>query len=283
MSELVLFDRYLPANGGDTASAVPAFMPDASGHIIGYRHNGSAKMQKLRFVTEKPVKEISLIPRHEKTEMADWNIGLVALVLLLIVMTKTLFPRRFRQLSGALVGSNYLNQLLREWNPLRSLMGVFFILAYIVVFGLFLQRLLIYFAGADQTLASPLTYLAMAAGVGAFLLLRMLLVSFFSFLFRTQEVSMRYLTNQVSYFMITTLLLLPILFVLIYNPFKSVFYMSIILVLVLLLFRFYRSFIVGLSNRRFSILYLFLYLCALEIVPFLLLIKLVLLFVSGEV
>jgi hypothetical protein len=59
--------------------------------------------------------------------------------------------------------------------------------------------------------------------------------------------------------------------------------MSIILVLVLLLFRFYRSFIVGLSNRRFSILYLFLYLCALEIVPFLLLIKLVLLFVSGEV
>ncbi len=283
MNELVIFDRYLSANDGNTAQAVPAFMPDARGNIVGYKQDGSAKAPMIRFVSEKPVKEIRLIPRHEKSEMADWNIGLVAMVLLLIVMTKTLFPRRFRQLSGAIFGSNYLNQLLREWHPFQSLMGVFFILAYIVVFGLYLQRLLIYFAGSDQTLTSPFTFFALAAGVGAFLLLRILLVNFFAFLFRTQEVSIRYLTNQVSYFMITALLLLPILFVLIYNPFKSVFYASILLVLALLVFRFYRSFIVGLSNRRFSVLYLFLYLCALEIVPFLLLIKLVLLFVSGEV
>lgn len=283
MNELVIFDRYLSANGGSTTSMVPAFMPDATGNITGYNRDGSEREQKLRFVSEKSVNEIKFHPRHEKLEMADWNIGLVALVLLLIVMSKTLFPRRFRQLSGAIFGSNYLNQLLREWNPFQSLMGIFFILAYVVVFGLYLQRLLIYFAGGDQTLASPFAFFALAAGVGAFLLLRMLFVNFFAFLFRTKEVSMRYLTNQVSYFMITALLLLPILFVLIYNPFKSVFYMSILLVMALLVFRFYRSFIVGLSNRRFSILYLFLYLCALEIVPFLLLIKLVLLFVSGEV
>lgn len=282
MIKFVIFDQYLSANDSSEVSLHPAFWPGADGHVLGYRAREAQAPKKHRFVVDKTSKEVRLYNRQYEQSAADWNLVLLALMIVFVVMSKTLFPRRFKQLQGALFGTNYLNQLLREWNPVRSFMGFFFILAYVLIFGLFLQRLLIYFSGGGDEISSPLSLFYLSAGVAAFLLLRMLMVNFFAFLFRTQEVSIRYLTTQLSYFVVTTMMLLPMMFVFTYNPIESGFYIGVGLVAALLIYRFYRSLIVGATNSRFSVLYLFLYLCALEIVPFLLLVKLVLLFVSGE-
>jgi hypothetical protein len=51
---------------------------------------------------------------------------------------------------------------------------------------------------------------------------------------------------------------------------------SLVVFLAILLFRFIRGFFIGMALRKFSYLFLFVYLCSLEILPLLVLIKILL-------
>ena len=72
--------------------------------------------------------------------LQGWNLALLGLMLLLIVLNKQLYPRQFRQVLSVPGGVAHTNQLLREWNPLRSVICVSFTLGYILLIALFVQK-----------------------------------------------------------------------------------------------------------------------------------------------
>ena len=71
--------------------------------------------------------------------LQGWNLALLGLMLLLIVVNKQLYPRQFRQVLSVPGGVAHTNQLLREWNPLRSFLCVSFTLGYVLLISLFVQ------------------------------------------------------------------------------------------------------------------------------------------------
>jgi hypothetical protein len=78
------------------------------------------------------------------------------------------------------------------------------------------------------------------------------------------------------------LILLPMLLVMIYNPSIYIVFFSFGIIFILLIFKIIRSFVSGLIQPPFSILYLFLYLCALEIMPLIVLTKIFFMLSNGE-
>jgi hypothetical protein len=66
------------------------------------------------------------LPRVLNQTMSGWNLIVLAVVLLLIVLNKYLYPRQFSQLFTSPFSVSQTNQLLREWNPMKSFTGFTF-------------------------------------------------------------------------------------------------------------------------------------------------------------
>ena len=86
---------------------------------------------------------ISPMVRVTHEVLSGWNLIVLAAVLLLVVINKQLYPRQFRQLLSVPGGVAHTNQLLREWTPTRSFIGFSFLISYIVVIALFVQKTLV--------------------------------------------------------------------------------------------------------------------------------------------
>lgn len=110
-----------------------------------------------------------------------------------------------------------------------------------------------------------------------FLALRMGLIRFFGSLFRTGEVTRLYLLNQSVFFFLDFLLLFPIVtFALFTPPYMQLYFLATAcgLLVLLALVRLVRGLCLVFYFSKFSRIYLFCYLCIVELLPFFVVVKL---------
>ena len=98
------------------------------------------------FITQGFEGIISPMERVTHEVLAGWNLIVVAVVLLLVVINKQLYPRQFRQLLSVPSGVAHTNQLLREWTPTTSFIGYTFFLSYVMMVALLLQKAFVIFS-----------------------------------------------------------------------------------------------------------------------------------------
>jgi len=234
------------------------------------------------FVTKQSNITITPKIRKDSSKIDSSSLLVLSLVLILIVSSKHLFPRRFQQLWQAMAGETKLNLMLREWNPSISMPGIVFFFTYILLLAMLLQIAARQFM-VTETINFPANFywqtLAITASV---ILLRLAIKKLVAQLFKAHEINTRYNANEFSFYLIASLILFVGLLGIVFQQGTISFYIGIITFITALIYNLLRSLLIGLSTGRFSILYLFLYLCALEIVPFLLLLKTVSLLASGQ-
>jgi len=234
------------------------------------------------FLTESS--SVKIIPKIRNTSSNVDNSSLIilSLVLILIVLSKHIFPRRFHQLWQAMAGETKLNLMLREWNPATSMPGAVFFFTYALLLSKFLQLLTHYFLAPEKAFFKLQFYFQILALTFAIILLRLVIKKFVAQLFKMNEINHRYNANEFSFYLIATIVLFVAVLAMLFQQTSTTFYLSIAAFITLLIYNLLRSFFIGLAHARFSVLYLFLYLCTLEIVPFLLLLKTVSILVSGQ-
>lgn len=227
---------------------------------------------------------ISIQPkiRNEHNKIESSSLLILSLVLVLIVLSKQLFPRRFNQLWQAMAGETKLNLMLREWNPSVSMPGIVFFFTYILLLSMILQ-----IAVQKYLITNPLNlptyfYWQILAITSAVILFRLGIKKFVAQLFKAHEINTRYNANEFSFYLIASLILFVSLLIIIFQQGRMSFYIGVAAFTIVLTYNLLRNLFIGLSTGRFSVLYLFLYLCALEIVPFLLLLKTISLLASGQ-
>ena len=103
--------------------------------------------------------------------------------------------------------------------------------------------------------------------------LKIIILKIIGNIFQTKEITSNYILNSFLSKAVWGLVLIPVLIISIYFNELFVVYIGLGLLSVLLVNRGVRGIIIGADNRKFSILYYFLYLCTLEILPVVLLIK----------
>ncbi len=199
--------------------------------------------------------------------LQGWNLALLCLMLLLIVLNKQLYPRQFRQVLSVTGGVAHTNQLLREWNPMRSFLCVSFTMGYILLMALFVQKSCMVLSHDVLKYDSWLVFWTLCGGITGWVSLRYLILFFVNWLFGTHDTVNRQMTVQFSISILTLIVLMPVILLLMYNPTKYFVWIGIGLLGLAALLRLVLGIIETRVETKISAFYIFLYLCALEIAP----------------
>lgn len=204
----------------------------------------------------------------------EWFTVFIVLGLLAIAMSKQFFSVRFNDFVGVLGNSKYLKIYSRDQ---KFIDGFDSLLFFNLIVSLSIFGFLVY-----STLVVPihfdiLLFLKIIFGIAALVLIKVLLERLIGSLFDIDKLIDSYLFQKTSYLNFSGFILLPINVLLLYTltPSKLVIYISIGLLVLINSIGLITSF----KNHQKLILnnlfYFILYLCALEIGPYLILYKLI--------
>jgi hypothetical protein len=187
--------------------------------------------------------------------------------------------KRLKQIFKATYANRTINQLIRDGDLLKERMAFPFIIIYFAIFSLFIFQTAHFFVNLKQwTYYSFSFYLKILMGVIVLHYIKQFFAKFIGNLFKNTNTAYIYQLNEFVFKIITGIFLLPAMLFMVFSnaAIASVTtYLSIFLLAVLIIFKNIRAAIIGLSFSKFSHFYLFLYLCILEVLPILIIAKII--------
>ncbi|AUC74418.1 DUF4271 domain-containing protein [Olleya sp. Bg11-27] len=193
--------------------------------------------------------------------------------LFLVALSKLLFPKRFNEFVTLLFNSRYSSYYVKEQRFLDVFEGLLF-LNFSLNLGLLLYLFLSYSSLEIITQSDVFIY---ALLIGIFIILKVLLERLLSSVLDIEPLIDRYLFQKISIRNFTGLLLIPINAFLIYTIKPNQPLLLIVLTLLLSII-IYSSFLFlknNLNTFKKSFFYFILYLCTLEIAPYVVLYKII--------
>jgi hypothetical protein len=229
------------------------------------------------FFTSHLLKPDQLNPVYFIKFQPDWILALFLISFGLIAWIQVTYSKRLRQILLAPYSRRFLNQLIRDGNIINERISIALVIVYFTGISLFLYQIniLIVHHPIYNLTGFPL-YLTMALSLLIYWLVKILVIRVLGIIFKTSQATYEYILNIFILIMVSGILFLPLMVLTVYL--KSIFliYTCLIIFILLFIFRFIRGFIIGISVSRFSYLLLFVYLCSLEILPVIILAKLIL-------
>jgi len=227
-----------------------------------------------RFFTETGKVEIIETKRLEYQNVPLWMHISFFFWLLIIIFARQSYTFRLRQIFAATFKPKQVKLLRREGNFLKQSFPILLLLLFAFVISLFAFLIInkqhpdsFYFAFGEG-------FLLLYGLLILFFLLKFLLIKILGILFDTQSLSSLYLLDHFLFYISEGILLFPVLILLVYSGLQIFLYLAVILLVTLWLFRLQRAFVLGLGCTNYSLHYLFLYLCTLEVMPIILIYKL---------
>ena len=219
------------------------------------------------FITQGFRGSLNPLPRMNYEILQGWNLALLGFMLLLVVVNKQLYPRQFRQMLSVPEGVAHTNQLLREWNPVRSFLCTSFTLGYILLLALFVQKSCVVLSHDVLRYNNLNVYGILCAATAGWVVLRYLTVALVNWLFDTHETVDRQMTVQYSVSILTFFAMVPVTLLLLYNPTKYFIWMGIAILCLAAFLRVIYGVVETRVSTKIPAFYIFLYFCALEIAP----------------
>ncbi|MBD0823637.1 DUF4271 domain-containing protein [Aestuariibaculum marinum] len=194
-------------------------------------------------------------------------IGLVT-----VAITKLIAPKRFNDFTYVIGNSKYLKIYAREQKFLDKFEALLF-------FNLILSSsvfvYIIYLKTTQTTIIYPDAIVKLATGIAVFILIKVLIERLVASIFEIEKLTDLYLFQKITYKNYLGLLLLPINAILLYSftPSLNFIYFIIILLLIINVVGLITSFKAHQSLIKPNLFYFILYLCTLEIAPYIILYK----------
>ena len=176
----------------------------------------------------------------------------------------------------AIYSPRRIKQAIRE-GSLTISSGVFILLCLIALFSfsLFIYQSLTHFEDVTPVFIDGLTGLGLLSVVILlYYLLRIVISRILGVLFLSYDATKKYLINSYLLDINLGLVLLPVVLISTFHPYTIVFYIGLFIIILGYVYKIMRSVLLGLTHTNFSMLYIFLYLCTVEIIPVILFIKL---------
>ncbi len=193
---------------------------------------------------------------------------------ILLAWVQVFYPKRIQQIFRAPFSRRFINQLTRDGNLFQERIGVALGIIYILAYSLFLyelneQILKLNFPGISGI---SLYWLITLVNIGI-ITAKVIMVQFLGIVFKTKETTANYQLNILIFALLSGPAILISLVFIIYLKSVILIYLCVVLFTLVFILRFIRGFFIGMALTKFSYLFLFVYLCSLEILPLLVLIK----------
>ena len=212
--------------------------------------------------------------RPREYQPPDWTTGILILCFILVAWTQTFYNKRIRQVFKAPFSKRFTNQLTRDGNLFKERISVSLGIVYILCFSLLLyeyneQILKIGFPKFQGVVLFGLIALVNIV----YFALKVALVQTLGIIFKTRETTFNYLLNMLIFALLSGPAIMVYLVFILYLNNPIVLHIGLIFFILTLVFKFVRGLLIGIGLTKFSYLFLFVYLCSLEILPLLVFIK----------
>ena len=197
---------------------------------------------------------------------------LIVVSLLFITLAKAIYPRRFNDFVSVIGNSKYLKIYVREQKFLDKFDALLFV-NLVLSFAIF-SFICVHYDSALLTPSSDDLF-KLVVGIGIFVLIKVLLERLIGSLFEIDKLIDAYLFQKISYKNYLGLLLLPINVFLIFSfkPNLTIIYIIIIILLIINVSGLFTTIKTNQSLIKQNLFYFILYLCALEIAPYIIIYK----------
>jgi len=203
----------------------------------------------------------------------EWFTILIVFGLCILAFVKYTFSNRFNDYLWVIGNSKYLKIYTREQKFIDQFDSLLFIN---LVISLSIFSFIGYGALVEPLQFDLSTFIKVFVGIGAIMLIKILLERLIGSLFDIDELIDSYIFQKTNYKNYIGLILLPINAILIFglNPTKTIIYIVLGLIVLVNLIGFVTSFKTHQKTILGNLFYFILYLCALEIAPYIILYKL---------
>jgi len=202
----------------------------------------------------------------------DLFIILLLISIVFIAVAKLLFEKRFNHFSTVLINSSYLKVFSRDQKFFDLFDGLLFLN---LIFSISIFSFISYNSLVSPADYSDLYIFNLIIGIGIFILIKVLIERLIGSLFTIDNLIDKYLFQKTSYKNFLGLVLTPINIILLFSitPNRTVIICVIILLIIINCIGLLTSFKSNLNLIKREFFYFILYLCALEIGPYLILYK----------
>ena len=257
---------YIPTK--DALSIFPGYH-DWAGHHISPASDSVIKANQAPgpfLNTSQSIRKIEPIPFN--TNNQDWVFWGILLGFLLLTISKFFYEKRLRLLISAIFSRPAASQLMREGGILRHQSFIPLVSIYIISITLFLYSLLHYFSPGYESLKEELEiYGIILGGFLGYFFLKIFLIRMSGIIFKNENITSEYIQNIFIYNLFLGISILPLLLLIEYSYTRVFLYIALTVSVLILLNRFIRGLVIGMTDTKFSLFHLFLYLCTLEILP----------------
>jgi len=198
---------------------------------------------------------------------------LIVLGLCILAFAKYAFSNRFNDYLWVIGNSKYLKIYAREQKFIDQFDSLLFVN---LIISLSIFSFVGYNTFVDSLQFELTTFIKLFVGIGAMILIKILLERLIGSLFDIDELIDSYIFQKTNYKNYIGLFLLPINIILIYaiQPTATIMYVVIAFIILINLIGFITSFKTHQKTILNNLFYFILYLCALEIAPYIILYKL---------
>ena len=230
----------------------------------------------------KPKEVITVVAKKDenntKTEfqVGDWIIGVVLFSAFVFAWIKMFYNRNYQNIIKSGINYQYAYKLVKEGNSVSYRVNTFLNFVFYMNFAMFLF-LSIKLLGYDVKLQEWKIYLLIFSLLLIIYTGKSFVFNILGFIFNNKSSVNEYITNIGIYNKILGVFLFPIIIAIPYISLQfklPLMYIGIIAIGLSLIFRFLRAFQIA-FKIKLSIFYLILYLCALEILPILIIGKMI--------
>ena len=211
---------------------------------------------------------------QNKFERPSWVVLVIGFILIVLGTVRLFFYSIFQNVVYGLYNDRVLSQISKEDSVLTSWPYIFLYIIFSFSVGLFILLSMSAYQGVN--IVTFINFLKISGIVFLLFVGKILFLRFLGLVFELEKIVKEYISVLYLIYFNCLLVSVPLLLILAFSPliyFKYVLIFFLVIVSILFLCRFFRTGWSLLGNQKFSIFYLILYLCALEIAPILILVK----------
>jgi hypothetical protein len=198
----------------------------------------------------------------------NWIFWVLLAGFVVLTMTRYYHEKRLKLLGSSIFKRSAAVQLIRE-SPIYAHRSFFPLLSiYIISITLLIyQASEILSPGSSEGLKTLILFAEFLGAYIVYSIFKILAIWLISITFKNPDTAREYIQNILIYNLVLGILMLPLLLLIIYTYHEVFLYLAGTVAFIILCLRFIRGIVIGLSDPKFSLFHLFLYLCTLEILP----------------
>ena len=215
-------------------------------------------------------------PKPALPQGGGWIFFFLLAGFILLALLRYYYDKKLRQVISAVFSRSAAHHLVREGGIIRNQAFIPLLTIYLLSISILIYEVMNFFMPDAGSLIRQFTLFSQIfLAILLFNLVKIFFIRLGGFIFRNSDTALEYIQNIFLYNLFVGILLLPML-VLVTYTYKEIFiYITLALICLIFIGRFFRGFFIGLSESKFSLFHLLLYLCTLEILPIVVIAKFV--------